>query len=164
MKKLIIINGPSCAGKSTVINKIFETKKDIFWLKFDSIKRFFVDYEPLTDRVKVTELVIVIGKDRIDRGEDILLENHDQEVVDCAKEKDYILFEYNIEAPYDALLERFRVRVLNAPKELRINTSEVRHRELYDKYLEGKNMNIKTFDTSLQSAEEITIEILNEIL
>jgi uridine kinase len=60
MPKIIIINGPSCAGKSTVISQIFETKKDIFWLKYDSIKRFFVDYDPLVDRQKVIDLVITI--------------------------------------------------------------------------------------------------------
>ncbi len=164
MKKIIIINGPSCAGKSTIIDKIFETKQDIFWLKFDSVKRFFVDYIPSVDKQKVTDLVVVIGKDRMEKDEDILCENHIQEVIDFAKEKSYSIYEYNIEAPYETLLERFRARLLNIKEGLKINTSEEKHRETYDKYLVRKDMNVKTFDTSLQSAEEIAKEILSDIL
>ena len=171
MKKIIVINGPSCAGKSTIVDKIFETKQDIFWLKFDAIKRFFIDYDSSSDKQKVTEILVVIGKDRIERQEDILLEDHNAvsdykntEVLDYAKEKGYSVYEYNIEAPYDVLLSRFRLRASNPRPGIKINSSEKRHKSFYDKYLEGKNANIKTFDTSLQSAEEISKEILSDIL
>lgn len=170
MKKIIVINGPSCAGKSTIIDKIFETKRDIFWLKFDAIKRFFIDYDSSSDKQKVTALFVVIGKDRIDKDEDILLEDHNvvsdyknTEVLDYAKENKYVVFEYNIEAPYEILLSRFRLRASNLRSGIKINLSEEKHKNMYNKYLEYKNLNIKTFDTSLQSAEEISKEILNDI-
>ncbi len=171
MRKLIIINGPSCAGKSTIIDKIFETKRDIFWLKFDAIKRFFIDYDSSSDKQKVTELFVVMGKNRIDKDEDILLEDHNSvsdykntEVLDYAKEKKYAVYEYNIEAPYEILLSRFRLRTSNPRPGIKINFSEEKHKNMYNKYLESKNLNIKTFDTSLQSAEKISKEILSDIL
>ena len=71
--KIIIINGPSCVGKSTVIDLLFKLKKDIFLLKYDSVKRFFIDYKYENDFDKVINLLTTIAKDRIQKGEDILV-------------------------------------------------------------------------------------------
>ncbi len=160
MKKLIIINGPSCAGKSTIIDEFFLYQKQFFWLKYDAIKRFFVDYEPIRDKEKVQELVTIIGRDRIIRGEDILLENYIGPIVDFSRENGYDIFEFDIEAPYPVLLQRFRERVANIKTGVKINTSEERHREIYDAYILNKRESAITFDTSILSKEEITERIV----
>ena len=160
MKKLIIINGPSCAGKSTIIDEFFLSQKHFFWLKYDAIKRFFVDYEPTRDKEKVQELVTVIGTDRINRGENILLESSLENIVELAEESGYEIFEFNIEAPYPVLLQRFRERVSNIKVGVRINTSEERHREIYDSYVSNKRGGGVTFDTSILSKEEIVDKMI----
>jgi vacuolar-type H+-ATPase catalytic subunit A/Vma1 len=124
-------------------------------LKYDAIKRFFIDYDPLHDKEKVQELVTLIGKDRISRSENILLENRIDFIVHFAENNGYDIFEFNIEAPYPILLQRFNERMLNIKPGMRINTSEIRHREIYDSYIQTKNLNIPIFDTSVLSKEEI---------
>lgn len=167
MKKLIYINGPSCAGKSTVINSIFEIKKDIFWLKYDAVKRFFVDYDPAIDKQKVVELLGVIAKDRIEKNETILVEGlvdqGFQNIHQYAKDAGYSIYEFNIEAPYDVLLVRFRERVVNPIPGIKINVSEDKHLEIYQKYILTKNSEALTFDTSILSAEAVTNDILKTI-
>jgi thymidylate kinase len=163
MKKLIIINGPSCAGKSTIIDELFLYKRDLFWLKYDAIKRFFVDYEPTCDKEKVQELVTIIGRDRISRDEDILLENYLSSIVDFARENSYDIFEFDIEAPYPILLQRFQERVANIKTGVKINTSEERHREIYDAYILNSRESTLTFDTSILSKEEIVKKILEMV-
>lgn len=163
MKKLIIINGPSCAGKSTIIDEFFLYKKDFFWLKYDAIKRFFVDYEPSHDKEKVQELVTLIGKDRIGRGEDILLENYIETIADFAKNNGYDIYQFNIEAPYPTLLQRFQERILNIKAGIKINTSEEKHRQIYDTYISNKKGNDITFDTSTLSKEEIVEKIIQSV-
>jgi predicted ABC-type ATPase len=160
MKKLIIINGPSCAGKSTIIDEFFLYQKSFFWLKYDAIKRFFVDYEPTHDKEKVQELVTTIGRDRIDRGEDILLENHIGPIVEFARENGYDIFGFDIEVPYPVLLQRFQERVVNIKTGVKINTSEERHRGIYDAYISNKRDGGITFDTSILSKEEIVERIM----
>ncbi len=163
MKKIIIINGPSCAGKSTIIDEFFLYKKKFFWLKYDAIKRFFVDYNPISDKEKVQELVILVGKNRIDKDENILFENRIDEVVDYAECKGYSIFEFNIEAPYEILLQRFRERMLNIKTGIKVNTSESRHREIYNAYTLHKKNNTITFDTSILTKEEIVLQIIKSV-
>jgi predicted kinase len=163
MKKLIVISGPSCAGKSTLIERLFLQRQDLFWLKYDAIKRFFVDYEPTRDVEKVQALVAVIGRDRIAKGENILLENYLEEVVEFAKVSGYAVYCFNIEAPYPVLLERFQARVTNAKEGVKINTSKERHRDLYDAYFSHKQKGGMTLDTSILSKEEAVKKIIEVI-
>ncbi len=167
MKKLILINGPSCAGKSTVVSSFFEAKKDIFWLKYDAVKRFFVDYEPATDKQKVVDLLTVIAKDRITKNETILAEGLIDEsfydIQQFAKDSGYTIYEFNIEAPYDVLLARFRERVKNPIPGIKINSSEDKHLEIYTRYQSTKNQNAVTLNTNVMTPEDISHTILETI-
>ena len=167
MKKLILINGPSCASKSTIINSLFEIKKDIFWLKYDAVKRFFVDYDSTVDKQKVMDLLTVIAKDRIAKNETILAEGLIDEsfqgIRQYAQENGYSVYEFNIEAPYDVLLARFRERVKNPMPGIKINTSEGKHLEIYTRYQNKKSLDALTFDTSISTAEDISRKILEKI-
>ncbi len=164
-KIIVIINGPSNAGKSTTIAEIFKIRKDFFHLKYDALKRFFIDYDSSREIEKVKEFSGVIGRSRIDKNENILIESDsfDKTIIGYAKEKNYSIFEFNVEAPYEVLLSRFRERVLNAVSGIKINTSEEKLLKIHNEYLSSKKIEVKTFDTSKQTAEEVAKEILEDI-
>lgn len=164
-KIIVIINGPSNAGKSTITEELFKNRKDFFHLKYDALKRFFIDYDSSKDIDKVIEMSGVIGRDRISKRESLLIEGDtfDKSILEYAKERGYKIYEFNVEAPYEVLLSRFRERVLNAVPEKIINTSEEKLLKIYNEYLSSKNIEVKTFNTSIKSSEEIVKEILEDI-
>lgn len=164
-KIIVIINGPSNSGKSMTVVEIFKHRKDFFLLKFDSLKRFFADFEPGTDTEKVIRLSGIIAKSIIDSGDNLLIESSyfDKSITDYAIIKNYKIFEFNLEVPYEVLVERFRDRILNQVSGIKINTSEEKLLRIYNKYILEKNNKIKTFDTSIKSTEEIVNEILKDI-
>lgn len=136
-------------------------------MKFDAVKRFFVDYEPATNKQKVMDLLTVIAKDRISKNETILAEGLIDEsfygIQQFAKDSGYTFYEFNIEAPYDVLLVRFRERVKNPIPEVKINSSEDKHLEIYTKYQSKKNPNAVTFNTNVMTPEDISQKILEII-
>ena len=164
-KKMIIVNGPSCVGKSTIIDLLFKVKVDIFWLKYDAIKRLFIDYSYPKDFDKIMKLLTLIGKDRIDNEDDILIEGPlyrfaFENIFEYAKHKGYIFYEFNLEAPVEVLIKRFENRVRLPINGIKINTSIDRYLEIIDSYEKFKNKDAKTFNTSIMSAKAISDDML----
>jgi predicted kinase len=167
--KLTIINGSSCAGKSTVVKAILKEKEHLFHLSYDSLKWSFSRYSPEKHSDNVHVLFFAVAETMIEMGYDVICDSTifkkwRERLIEFATARRYEIVEVNLEAEYKTLLERFNARVARAKAnpEMRItNTSEERFRTLYDTYQTEKNTAALTFWTDReQPIEEIEESIL----
>lgn len=169
--KLIIINGSSCAGKSTIIKNIMKDKKHLFHLHYDTIKWLFSNYSPTEHYQDVQEVVLAIAEEVFNLGYDVVSDSSitrdfREKLIDLGRAKGYDIIEINLEADYEVLLKRFNERVENALKDpnRRIsNLSADRHKELFDIFNNEKNPLAVTFKTDIQTIEEISEGIMKII-
>lgn len=160
--KLILINGSTCAGKSTLVKAVLKRREHLYHLSFDTLKWSFSQYDRvahgpdvLTVMFAIAETVLSLRYDII--CDSILIREDRDHLIAFAKEHDYEVVEINIEAAYDALLKRFDERVARAQAnpEIRItNFSRERFQELYELYEAHKNTAVPTIRTDQQSVEE----------
>lgn len=68
MKKIILINGSSCSGKSTIIKEMMKKINGLYHLSFDRIKWGFSDYKenrevyiPIVDRLFLEEAQTILS-------------------------------------------------------------------------------------------------------
>ncbi len=168
--KLIIFNGSSCSGKSTIIKNIMLEKEHYFHLHHDSIKWSFSKYKSEIFYNDVQKVLMAMADSVFKMKYNVILdcafyESSRQEFIDLAKKYDYEILEINLEADYEVLLSRFHVRVKSAlavpEKDRRIsNLSEVRFKELFDLFNKEKNPQATTYRTDKQSIEEISESIM----
>jgi len=165
---LLIINGPSCGGKSAVADVLYEKYGGIFHGKSDHIKWLISDYDPNVHREFVHLMTYEIVKVALLCGFSIIKEGNifePEKYVEIAKKAEIPLFVANIEAPRDVLLSRFEKRIeakkLGAKKIA--NTDPRRFKELYDMYNSTKMETSLVFDSSKQNPEEIAETIVTFI-
>ena len=168
--KLIIFNGSSCSGKSSVIKNIMTEKDNYFHLNHDSIKWLFSKYESNRYYKDVHKVLLAIAVAVFEMKYNVLLDcsfykSSRQEFIDLGKKYDYEILEINLEADYEVLLKRFNERVeraLSVPvKDRRIaNTSADRFKELFDIYNSEKNSSAITFKTDTETIEEVTGRVM----
>lgn len=171
--KLIILNGPSCSGKSTIIKEIMQDKENLFHLSHDLTKWCFSKYERNKHYEKVQAIVLAIADKVFDLKEDVisdasLTKEFRHKLIKLAKKKNYKIFEINLEADFKILLKRFNKRVesaLKVPiKDRRIsNTSIDRFKELFEIYNKDKNPKAITFKSYSKNKKQI-INQIKEIL
>lgn len=166
-KVCIIVNGPTCAGKSTLIVELGKLRPNLFHVSYDRIKRCFLGYAPGTHREDIYAMLKVLVQEAMNRGFSMvkdggLYKEKVREMTDLLETNGYRLIEVNIEAPDDILLLRFRDRVNGALSggEQPMNLSEERFWELNKMYKEVKDPSLKTYDTSKMTSEAIAKEIL----
>lgn len=169
-KIFIIINGPTCAGKSTLIAELGKLRPDLFHVSYDRIKRCFLGYAPGTYREDIYAMLKALVQEAVSRGFSMvkdggLYKEKEQEIIDVLKINGYTLIEVNIEAPDEILVRRFRNRVQGTLSggEQPINLSEERFWELNRMYKEAKNPSLKTYDTSVMTSEEIAKDIIHRL-
>jgi predicted kinase len=164
--KLIILNGTSCSGKSTIIERLMQ-ERGIFYLKGDSLKRLFSNYSFYTHKDDVEKIVMAVAKAIFTMKYTVvsdysLFKLSRQRIIDLAKEAGYEVIEINLESELEVLETRFdeRVRGSLADSSKKIsNTSKDRFKELFEIYNKEKNLLAKTLHTDKQSIEEVVNKI-----
>ena len=163
----LIVNGPSCGGKSSVSDVLCEKYGRIFKGKSDVIKWLISDYTAVNDRGVLLEMTVATMRVALSHGLSVLKEGAHwapEKYVAMAKEFNIPLFIANVEAPWDILVERFEHRIEKKKLGAKIaNTDPVRFKELYDSYNLTKMETSLSFDSSKQSPEEIASTIATTI-
>ena len=163
----LIINGPSCSGKSFVSDVICTNYGGIFKASGDKIKWLISDYEATIHRGIVHNMVTELIKVALSNNLSVLKEGalwKVEDYVELAKQKDIPLFIANIEAPLEVLFSRFKERIEAKKQGAKIsNTDPKRFKELYDMYINTKIDTPLIFDSSKQSPEEIVELIVDYI-
>jgi len=168
--KLIILNGSSCSGKSTIIKNIMAEKSHCFHINRDSIKWSFSKYQYDKDHENVQKILLAIADTVFKIGYNTILDfaiykKYRQEFIDLAKEYNYELLEINLEADYEILLKRFNERIKSVSlvqKKDRIisNTSVDRFKEIFDIFNKEKNPLALTIRTDTQNVENVSKSIM----
>lgn len=160
--KFIILNGCSCSGKSTVVNRIIAEQDDFYKLSYDTQKwpfsrydrnKHFVDVKTIVH--SLAETVCAMQKYNV-ICDSALYKDDREELLAIAKKHGYETIEVNLETDYAVLEKRFdeRVALVLAGKSKATNTSKERFRELYELYQAGKNPLATTLETNLLDADE----------
>ena len=156
---LLIINGPSCGGKSEVAKVILERYGGIYNGKSDVIKWLISDYNSSTHKNIVFEMTLATIRVALRRGLSALTEGAlfgPERLVQLAKKASVPLFVINIEAPEDVLNARFLDRIEAKIGGARVaNIDPKRFKELKSLYAETKMESPLEFDSSRQKPEEI---------
>lgn len=167
--KIVIINGSSCSGKSTIVENVMEQEERLFHLSYDRLKWLFSKYSSSEQYKDVWEVVLAVAETVFEMryhviADSVLYKKHRQKIIELAKRNGYEVLEINLEADYAGLSRRFDERVASAmadPKRKISNISEERFKELYDIFQSEKNPRALTFRTDTQGVEEISAVIID---
>jgi predicted kinase len=166
---LLIINGPSCGGKSSVVKVMMERYAGLYLGKYDAIKRLISDYTAGAYEEVVYEMVWATMRVALHRGFSVVKEGSllaTEKLLEHAEESGVPLFVANIEAPEEVLLRRFKERVEESKDNPDIpisNTSLDRFKELQKKYFNVKMDSPLEFDSSTETPEEIVDQIVEHL-
>lgn len=167
--KLVILNGSSCSGKSTILKNIMQQKDNYFQLSYDSIKWLFANYQSSKQYQDVLKVLLSVAGTVLDLNYNIITDSvlHDsyrQKLVALAKKANYDVLEINLEAEFTVLSQRFDERVASAlatPNRRISNLSKDRFKELYDIFQQEKNTQAITFRTDTHDIDEVTKSVMN---
>ena len=166
-KFILVIYGPSCGGKSSVIELLISKHENLFRVSQDKIKWLISRY----DKNKHTEIVynflVNLGKDAVSKKFSLVVEggnvakNKGKDFRLIAKKNKMNFFEVNIEAPFDIAKERFKERVKSAKlRKTKLSNKTLRgFKELYNLHEENINKKMPTFDSSVLSVKKIVKKI-----
>lgn len=165
--KIIILNGASCSGKSTIIKEIMK-KKNLFHLSYDSLKWSFADYKPEKHRKKVKKIFLAVANCVLKMKYNIVSDsnmnkNERVRLIRLAQKMKYEIIEINLETDLKELLKRFNKRVTEHsknPDRKLSNKSKKRFVEIYNIFNKDKNKKATTFYTDKQGINEISKNIL----
>ena len=166
--KLLILNGSSCSGKSTVAKHIMKWKENYFHLSYDSIEWQFSQYSHggkyYEDIHKVMHSILgVVCELKYNVITEALHKISRQKLIDIATSHGYEILEINLEADYEILSKRFDERVASAlanPESKISNLSKERFEELFDIYQREKNPSAITFITDTPNMEEVSENVM----
>ncbi len=169
--KFIQVNGPSCGGKSTIVKRILEEKPRYYKVSYDALKWGFSQYKADEHFDDVRALVRALAEAVCKIEYNIVCDSGmhlktREKLFEIARRYNYEIVEINLEAEYDVLRERFEKRLADSavnPEKRISNTSQTRHRELFDIYNTEKNPDAYTFHTDTQSEDEIVEQVLKLI-
>ena len=156
---LLILNGPSCGGKSSVSDVFLGKYGGIFNAKSDQIKWLISDYDANVHQNIIHEMIVELIQVALKNGLSVLKEGalwEPEKILQITKDMNVTFFVANISAPREILEKRFLERVEAKKKGAKIsNVDPERFWDLNDKYLATKMESPLEFDSSLQTAEEI---------
>lgn len=166
--KLILLNGSSCSGKSTVAKHVLKERGHVFYLSYDALKWSFSQYlhtqhgnDVRTVVTSIAETVFKLKYDVIcDSG---LFRDWREKIIRLATTHGYEITEINLESDYEILLQRFEERVADAlanPNKRITNFSKDRLRELFDTYQREKNPLATVIRTDKQTIEKTVEDIM----
>lgn len=163
-KICLLVNGPSCAGKSTLVKSIMLQKEDYFHLCYDNIKWLFSKYHSYkyTNSIKsvLFSILKVICKKNHNIICDSVINQKDREkVIQIVEKYNYKIISINLEAPLKILNERFEEeRQINIERK-RLGTTHERFQEIYNLYQKEKDKKAKTFNTGKINAENLAKKV-----
>lgn len=164
---MLIVNGPSCGGKSAVISILLEQYGGILNAKSDQIKWLISDYQSEIYSKTVNEMIFEMIKVALRNNLSVVKEGalfEPEKLFQIAKDFKTPLFIANVSAPKEVLEKRFLERVEAKKNGAKIsNVDPVRFEKLYQTYLATKMDSLLEFDSSLQSPEEIASVISEHI-
>ena len=167
-KFILVLNGPMCAGKSTV-TKILMERENIFRGSFDAIKWLIGNYSADNEfyRKVAKEIVFSAVSTAVQSGLSVVIDggfaDFREKFKNLAEQHGYKYLSINMEAPLDVLENRFLERVEYSKKvdsnKISIKTLEGFHLR-YQWYL-NKNKDIDgiLFDSHALSPNQIIKEI-----
>lgn len=160
---MLIVNGPSCGGKSATADIFFERYGGIFNAKGDHIKWLISDYDAEIYRGVVHEMTLELIEVALRNKLSVLKEGalfEPGKLVQIAKDFNVPLFVANVSAPKNILEKRFLERIEAKKKGAKIaNIDPKRFWELNEMYLATKVDSPLEFDSSLRSPQEIADDI-----
>jgi shikimate kinase len=166
MKKFILVlNGPMCAGKSTVTSLLMK-EDNIFRGSYDAVKWLISNYSADNQNHRTIAKNAIFGAitSAVHDGLSIIVDGGFNDFRDkyksLADQNNYIYLSLNIEAPIEILenrfLERLDTRLRGGTKNMSVTTLEGFHSR-YRWYVEkNKDLNGITLDSSKLSAEEFS--------
>lgn len=163
-KICLLVNGPSCVGKSTLIKNILQQKEDYFHLSYDTIKWLFSKYHFYKHTNSVESILFSILKVICKKNHNIICDyvihpKDRKKVIQIVEKYNYKIISINLEAPLKILNERFEEeRQINIERK-RLGTTHERFREIYDTYHKEKDKNAKTFDTGKINADSLAKKV-----
>jgi len=166
--KLVILNGSSCSGKSTIIKNMINEKERYFHLSYDFLKHSFSKYKSAEHYQEVQKVVMAVAETVLKMKYNIITDSvlykaSRTKLVKLAKKAGYEILEINLEADYKILAARFDQRVeahLNGSGMRITNLSKKRFKELYEIFQQEKNPKAISFRTDTQSIEEVSKQVL----
>lgn len=165
---MIIIDGPTGSGKTTIASLLNKKLKRTAHLSIDRIKFFVSDFRRgAEDNAMTTAVLMKMITEYIEQGINLLIaqgfwkKEYMEPYIKIAKKNNLKLFVYQLEAPKETLLARKNERP--KPKEAKTRVSKARTLKNLKMWEENKLTHDKTFDTSKVSAEEVTKVILKDI-
>lgn len=166
--KLIIINGSTCSGKSTIIKSILKERENYFHLSYDALKWSFSKYKSEIHYQDVQKIVLSVAdtvfKMKYNVISDSTLYKYSRDkLIESALANGYEILEINLEADFEILAKRFDERVASAllsPERRISNLSKDRFKELFDIYCNERNPLALTFRTDTQSVDEVLEKVM----
>ncbi|MBI2121015.1 MAG: AAA family ATPase [Parcubacteria group bacterium] len=165
---LIIIDGPMGSGKTTIGTLVHKKLKRTALVSTDRIKWFVSDFKRGAEDNKMTaEVLYAMCEEYIKHGISLLIpqgfwkKEYVDTYINLAKKHNLELFVYQLETPKEILLKRLAARPTPALATSRVPKTRILKNL---KTWEENRYNLgKIFDTSKQSAEQITKAILKEV-
>lgn len=165
-KYIVSILGHSCVGKSTTVKELLAHFPGTYHVGYDKQKWQLAGYNRDTDRKIIKQITFGLLETVCKLGLPIQLEYFRTEedynaVKEIALKYGYTLYIFELQAPYEVLLERFRARVESAQK-MQSKTISVTTEEAFNEnYKQGYFIPNGTpiFDTTKQNSVEIVEEI-----
>lgn len=169
--KLIIINGSTCSGKSTVIKSLLKERDNFFHLSYDSLKWSFSKFNADKHYKDVQKIVLETARAIFKMGYDVLSDStlyreSRNKLINLAKEAGYDILEINLEADFEVLVKRFDERVASAllsPERRISNLSKDRFKELFNIFNAEKSSSAIIIRTDNQSIEDV-VNSVNKLL
>lgn len=166
--KLLILNGGSCSGKSSVIKYIMKKREHLFHLSYDSLKWSFSNYSSDKYYKDVQKIVLAVASTVFKMNYDVisdstLYNSSRKKLINLATLAGYQILEINLEASREILIKRFDERVASAlatPEKRISNFSKDRFQELLDIFEREKNLQAISIRTDNQSIEDVAESIL----
>jgi predicted kinase len=165
--KLIVMNGSSCSGKSTVIKNIMKEREGYFHLAYDSLKWQFSRYVSGKYYEDIHLMMLAMLEVLCKLKHNVICEAYHQgfreKLIILAKQYGYEVVEINLEANWKVLSQRFgeRIAAAEANPEIKVaNRTKERFKALYDLYEREKNPAAIVFRTDELSVEEVSSRVL----
>lgn len=170
-KFVIHLSGPSCVGKSTLNQAIGEKLPGTYTVSYDTQRWQLAGYNRDRDKAMITEITLGLFEVVANKGIPIQLDFFFRKEADYRHCKDiaetygYRFFSFELTAPTEVLLARFRERVADAKRtgsrKISVTDEKVFLENLSkDRFLPPDT---QRFDTSVMSPDEIASKIVSLI-
>lgn len=167
MPTLIILGGPMGSGKTTVAKQLHQQIPQTALLGIDRIKWTLSGFTRTKEENALTgRVVLAMAEEYLKHDKNVILdqgfmnEEYLKPYQELAKKYDAKTHIYQLEAPQEELLRRLNNR--EKPPQAQKKLSEEKTLKNIQTYHEHKR-DVKTYDTSKMSPEEITQDIREEI-